>query len=238
MSSFILAYLAGVVTILSPCVLPLVPIVLGGAVSAHRFGPYALASGLVIAFTGFGLLIATAGFAVGLTPKLLNQIAAVLMIAAGLILMSHALQERFALAAATATGALNSRVATFTPDGLSGQFALGALLGAVWTPCVGPTLGAAIALASSGEAVGYAALVMLAFAVGTVTPLLGLMLVSRDALHRNKGSLVTAAKYLKPGLGALLVLTGVLFLSGLMSAWEAFILDRLPDGMLRLIYSI
>lgn len=236
--SILLSYLAGVITILSPCVLPLIPIVLGGALNSHRHGPLALAAGLVISFTGFGLLVATAGFAIGLTPKLLNQLAAMAMLAAGAVLISTSLQNRFQMIAASATGALNNRVATYTPDGLSGQFALGALLGAVWTPCVGPTLGAAIALASSGEAIGYAAVVMFAFALGTVTPLVGLMMLSKDALQQNRQRFASAAKYAKPILGSLLILTGFLFLSGLMSEWETFVLDRLPEGLLRLIYSI
>ena len=110
MTNVLIAYLAGVVTILSPCILPLLPIVLGGALSSHKYGPYALATGLVLAFTGFGLLVATAGFAIGLTPKVLNQIAAVLMIGLGAILLSASLQQRFAVAASVATGGLQTRV--------------------------------------------------------------------------------------------------------------------------------
>ena len=238
MTSILIAYLAGVVTILSPCILPLLPIVLGGALSSHRLGPYALATGLVLAFTGFGLLVATAGFAIGLTPKLLNQIAAVLMIGLGAVLLSSSLQQRFAVAASVATGGLQTRVSEFTPDGLSGQFVLGAILGAVWTPCVGPTLGAAIALAAQGQSIGYAATVMFAFAVGTVTPLLAIMLVSREAFMNNRGALMTANRWLKPALGVLLVVLGIAFLTGLMSDWEAFVLERMPEGLVRFIYGI
>lgn len=234
----LLSYLAGVVTILSPCVLPLIPIVLGGALNSGPRGPLALAAGLVVSFTGFGLLVATAGFAIGLTPHVLNQFAAMLMIAAGVILTSSSFQTRFQTIAAAATGSLNAHVANYTPDGVGGQFALGALLGAVWTPCVGPTLGAAIALASSGEAIGSAALVMFAFALGTVTPLVILMNLSRDALQQNRARFAGAARLAKPVLGALLVLTGILFLTGWMTAWEAYVLERLPEGLLRTIYSI
>lgn len=234
----VLSYLAGVVTILSPCVLPLIPIVLGGALNSGPRGPLALAAGLVVSFTGFGLLVATAGFAIGLTPHVLNQFAAFLMIAAGAVLLSSSLQTRFQTLAATATGSLNTHVANYAPQGVGGQFALGALLGAVWTPCVGPTLGAAIALAASGEAIGSAALVMFAFALGTVTPLIILMTLSRDALQQNRGRFAGAARLVKPLLGGLLIVTGLLFLTGWMSAWEAYVLERLPDGLLRAIYSI
>lgn len=238
MSSLLIAYIAGVVTILSPCILPLLPIVLGGALSSHKYGPYALAAGLVIAFTGFGLLVATAGFAIGLTPKLLNQIAAVLMICLGAVLLSTSLQQRFAVAASVATGGLQTRVSNFSPDGLIGQFFLGGILGAVWTPCVGPTLGAAIALAAQGQSIGYAATVMFAFALGTVTPLLGIMLVSRDAFMKNRGALMTVTCWLKPALGVLLILLGLAFLTDLMSSWEAFVLERMPQGLVQFIYGL
>ncbi len=236
MTSILIATLAGVVTILSPCILPLLPIVLGGALSSHRWGPYALAAGLVIAFTAFGLLVATAGFAIGLTPKLLNQIAAVLMIGFGAVLLSASLQQRFALAASAATGSLQTRVSSFAPDGLSGQFLLGAILGAVWTPCVGPTLGAAIALAAQGQSIGYAATIMFAFAIGTVMPLLAIMLLSREAFLKKRDAMMAANRWLKPALGLMLILIGVLFLTGLMSDWEAFVLERMPEGLVRFIY--
>jgi cytochrome c biogenesis protein CcdA len=238
MTSILIAYLAGVVTILSPCILPLLPIVLGGALSSHRLGPYALAFGLVLAFTGFGLLVATAGFAIGLTPKLLNQVAAVLMIGLGGVLLSASLQQRFAVVASTATRGLNTQVSNFAPDGLSGQFILGGILGAVWTPCVGPTLGAAIALAAQGQSIAYAGTVMFAFALGTVTPLIGIMLVSREAFMNRRGAMLEASRWLKPMLGLLLITFGVLFLSGLMSDWEAFVLDHMPESLVQFIYAI
>ena len=234
MSSLLLAYLAGVVTILSPCILPLLPIVLGGAVTEHRRGPLALAAGLVLSFT----LIATLGFALGLTPKLLNQIAAVAMIVFGAVMLSPGLQMRFAVFASDATAGLSAHAASYPGEGLGGQFALGAILGAVWTPCVGPTLGAAIALAAQGQSVAYAGSVMFAFAVGTVTPLLVLMTMTRDAVIRNRGAFNSASQWLKPMLGGLLIVVGLMFLTGVMSDWEAFLLERMPERLIDFIYGI
>jgi cytochrome c biogenesis protein CcdA len=99
-------------------------------------------------------------------------------------------------------------------------------------------LGAAIALAAQGQSIGYAATVMFAFALGTVTPLLGIMLVSRDAFMKNRGALMTANRWLKPALGVLLIVLGIAFLTGLMSDWEAFVLERMPEGLVRFIYGL
>src|SRR5262245_39335238 len=95
-----LALLAGVLSTLSPCVLPLVPIVLGAALGEHRYGPVALASGLALSFVAIGLFVATIGFAAGISQDLFRAGAAVLLIAAGLVLLMPRLQMQVAAAAA------------------------------------------------------------------------------------------------------------------------------------------
>lgn len=236
MGSVLLAYIAGLVTILSPCVLPLLPVVLGSALNAHRRGPQALALGLVLSFTGFGLLIATVGFSLGLTPAVFSKVAAAMMIAFGLVLMSSSLQVRFAMAAEAATSGLSRQTEAYSPQGLRGQFLLGVLLGAVWTPCVGPTLGAAIAVAAQGTDLGYAAVIMFVFALGTVTPLLALMFGAREAIARRKEAMARLNQWIKPVLGGLLVAVGLAILTGLMTEWEAFLLELTPLWLIQFIY--
>ena len=165
-----LAFLAGVLTVLSPCVLPLLPIVLGAAASQHRLGPLALAGGLALSFTAIGLFVATIGFAAGLDTGVFRTVSAVLLIGVGLVLLVPRLQEQFALAAAPVSNWAGGYADNFTPGGLGGQFGLGLLLGAVWSPCVGPTLGAASVLAAKGENLPQVALTMLAFGVGAGSP--------------------------------------------------------------------
>src|SRR5215212_2119403 len=133
--------LAGMLSTLSPCVLPLVPIVLGSAVTQHRFGPAALAAGLALSFAAIGLFVATVGFAVGLDASIFRSAAAILLIGLGAVLLVPALHARIALAAGPAGDWAERRFGGFATDGLSGQFGVGLLLGAVWSPCVGPTLG-------------------------------------------------------------------------------------------------
>lgn len=237
MSQYLIAYVAGLVTILSPCVLPMLPIVLGGALQTHRLGPVALAAGLVVSFTGFGLLIATVGLSIGLTTELFSQITAGLMILIGTVLLSTTMQTRFAVGAEAALSGFSSRVAAFSPQSVAGQFGLGFLLGAVWTPCVGPTLGAAIALAAQGKDIGYAAAIMLIFAIGTVTPLIGLMYGTREVIAARKNAMASIAKWVKPVLAVLLIGVGLLIITGLMTKWEALLLDISPDWLVQFIYS-
>src|SRR6478752_5845966 len=138
-----LALLAGVLSTLSPCVLPILPMVLGAAVSEHRFGPAALAAGLTLSFVAIGLFVATIGFSLGLDGGLFRTAAAILLVAFGIVLLVPHVQARVAVAAGPVGNWAEHRFGGFSPGGLGGQFMVGLLLGAVWSPCIGPTLGAA-----------------------------------------------------------------------------------------------
>jgi cytochrome c biogenesis protein CcdA len=229
-----LAFLAGVLTVLSPCVLPLLPIVLGAAASQHRLGPLALAGGLALSFTAIGLFVATIGFAAGLDTGFFRTVSAVLLIGVGLVLLVPRLQEQFALAAAPVSNWAGSYADNFTPGGMAGQFGLGLLLGAVWSPCVGPTLGAASVLAAKGENLPQVALTMLAFGVGAALPLLLLGIVSREALMRWRSRLMEGGKAGKTALGLILVAVGLLVATGLDKRLEAILVEASPDWLTQL----
>jgi cytochrome c biogenesis protein CcdA len=225
------AFLAGLVSILSPCVLPLVPIVLGAAASRHRLGPAALALGLAVSFTLTGLFVATIGFAIGLDADLFRLVGGALMLAFGLVLFLPALQERVAVAAGPVSAWTDRRFGGFAGEGLSGQLAVGLLLGLIWVPCVGPTLGAASLMAARGESLGAVALTMLAFGIGAALPLLALGLASREALIRWRGRMRLAGSGLRRLLGASLVAVALLILSGLDRQLESFLVDASPDWL-------
>ncbi len=146
--------------------LPLIPIVIGTALGKHRFGPVALAAGLALSFVIIGLFVATVGFAAGLGHELFRSIGAVLMIVLGCALLMPRMQLRFAAAAGPVGNWAQSHAGGSSTRGLSGQFAVGFILGAVWSPCVGPTLGAASVLAARSENLTVIALTMFAFGIG------------------------------------------------------------------------
>jgi cytochrome c biogenesis protein CcdA len=229
-----LALLAGLLSVLSPCVLPILPLVLGTAASAHRLGPLALAVGLALSFTVIGLFVATIGFAAGLDTGVFRTISAVLLIGVGLVLLVPKLQEQFALAAAPVSNWAGSYTDNFTPGGLAGQFGLGLLLGAVWSPCVGPTLGAASVLAAKGEDLGQVALTMLAFGIGAALPLMLLGFLSREAMMRWRGRMMETGKVGKTLLGLLLVAVGLLVATNLDKRLETVLVDASPAWLTNL----
>ena len=223
-----LALLAGVLSTLSPCVLPLLPIVVGTAMGEHRFGPAALAAGLALSFVAIGLFVATIGFSIGLDQDIFRSVAAVLLIAVGGVLLLPRLQGQFALAAGPVGNWIQSSSAGVSTAGWHGQFLVGLMLGAVWAPCVGPTLGAASVLAAKGESLGAVAVTMFAFGVGAALPLLAIGTMSREAQARWRGRLLAMGSGGKKVMGALLAGVGVLILSGLDKRIEAFLVDVSP----------
>ena len=236
--SYGLSLVAGGLSTLSPCVLPLVPILVGTAFSAHRLGPFALAAGLALSFTVVGVFVASLGSSLGIDPAAFRTVAAVLLLAFGVLLLSSRLQERFAFATSGVSGAGQSLLARFTFEGLPGQFLLGMLLGIVWSPCVGPTLGAAVTLASQGQNLAQVTLLMALFGVGAGTPLVALGLASRQAVGRIRGKLLAAGKIGKQLLGGVMLLLGFLILSGLDKAFETWVLRHAPEWLVRLTTSI
>ena len=232
--SALFALIAGILSTLSPCVLPLLPLVLGAAVSEHKLGPAALAAGLALSFVAIGLFVATIGFSIGLDSGVLRNVAALLLLAVGLVLLVPKLQVRLAVAGGPVSGWADRRFGGFSAAGLKGQFAVGLLLGAVWSPCVGPTLGAASVLAAQGKDLGQVAVVMIAFGIGAALPLLLLGLASREAMMRWRERLLRAGQGGKAILGGLLAVIGILILSGLDKQLEAFMVDVSPMWLTRL----
>lgn len=227
-----LAYAAGALTILSPCVLPLVPIVLSSAAQRHRYAPLALAAGLVVAFTATGFIVAAFGQALGIDTLVVRAAGAVVLCVAGVVLLVPKLQDVLTrLATPLAAWASQRQSALDDRAGLWGQALVGALLGVVWAPCVGPTLGAAVALAAEGKDLAEVALVMVAFGLGISTVLLVIAFAARGALARWRGRMMVAGGRGKAVLGVLILLVGVFILTGFDRKVEAFALDHLPDWM-------
>ena len=232
--TLVLAFLAGLLSVINPCVLPLLPIVLAGAASEHRYGPLALAGGLAVSFTAIGLFVAIIGFSIGIDGEFFRGLAAILFVALGAVLLVPALSSRVALAAGPVANRAEQAFGGFAPTGLGGQFAVGGLLGAVWVPCSGPTIAAASVLAAQGESIATVSLTMLVFGLGAALPLALLGMVSREAMLRWRARMLAAGRGLRSALGAILVVLGVLILTGLDRVLETALVDAAPFWLIEL----
>jgi cytochrome c biogenesis protein CcdA len=122
----------------------------------------------------------------------------------------------------------------FSRSGVVGQFGVGLLLGAVWSPCVGPTLGAASMMAARGESLGIVTLTMLAFGIGSVLPLLVLAGLSREVLMQWRRQMLHAATALKMALGVLLTMAGMATLTGVDRSVQTVLQNSVPDWVTNL----
>ena len=226
-----LAFVAGALTSLSPCVLPILPVVLGAAASERKYGPVVLAAGLAISFVVVGLFVATIGYSIGLTTELFRQVAAALMVMLGAVLIFSPLQSRLALASAPIANWTDRHFGGERGSGYASQFWVGVLLGAVWTPCVGPTLGAASLLAARGRDLPQVAASLLVFGIGAALPLLIIGLLSREALQRWRKQALSVSHAMKAALGVLLILIGVLVLAGFDKHLETVLVNASPQWL-------
>jgi cytochrome c biogenesis protein CcdA len=229
--SVVLGLLAGIFSTLSPCVLPLLPLVVGGAASAGPAGVWLLAIGLAVSFTAIGLFVATIGFAIGLDGTVFRTISAIMLAGVGIVLLSSALQSRFAMATGGVSDTGSRVLQRLSPRGSSGQLMVGLLLGAVWAPCVGPTLGTASMLAAQRQDLGAVAVVMLAFGLGAALPLLIIATLSRQALARWRGRMMRAGATGKVAFGAVALVTAAFILTGTDHVVETWAVAHSPEWL-------
>ena len=128
----VLAYGAGVLTLINPCILP---IVLAGALQASRWGPLALAAGMGLAFVTLGFAVIAAGHLIGLTEEMVARAGAVLMIVFGLILLIPQASARFATATAGFAERADTGLRETPTEGWQGQLPRRLPAGAIWSPC-------------------------------------------------------------------------------------------------------
>ena len=224
----LLGYIAGLLTLINPCVLPVLPLVLGAAVQRSRMGPVALALGMGVSFVALGLFVALLGQGIGLTEDRLSRIGATLMVAFGIILLVPPLAHRFEAATAGMASKADARLDEVDQSGVRGQFLGGVLLGAVWSPCVGPTLGGAISLASQGESIAWSALIMTSFAAGVGTIIIALGYGTRELIMRRQAMMRRVAGIARPMMGILFLAVGGMILLRWNIIIEGWLLDHAP----------
>jgi cytochrome c-type biogenesis protein len=234
----IFAYLAGLLTLINPCVLPVLPIVLASSLHRDRRAPLALAAGMSLSFVALGLGVTALGPALGLDTDSVAQIAALVMVGFGVVMLVPSLSGRFSTATAGLAARADAQIDATTDAGLGGQALSGALLGAVWSPCIGPTLGAAIALASTGESLGRAGAIMTAFALGVSTLILGLAYGAKSAIKRRQTWLRALADRAKPVMGATFIVVGLALWFGLHHIAEGWLVQTLPAWLIDFSVSI
>lgn len=236
LTAFFFSFIAGVLSTLSPCVLPILPIIISSALQQSKQGLIALIIGISLSFAITGSVVSYAAMSWDFDVSVIKTISAFLLLGFGIIILIDPLNQKFTELASRVMSGGNSKVASYEAAGASGQFILGLLLGFVWTPCVGPTLGAAISLAIQGDSLPVVFSIMMVFGLGAGVPLLVLGRLSGKIINREKVN--KHVRLTKKVLGVFLILIALLILCGYDRHLEAFLVELMPDWLTNLTTSL
>ena len=217
------AFLSGIITILSPCILPVLPIVLSGSVGG-KSRPWGIVLGFVGSFTIFTLLLSTLVQTFNIPPDSLRLVALVILVVFGLTLVIPRLQMGFEM--------LASRLVRQKPgkkkrEGFTGGILVGASLGLVWTPCVGPIMASVISLAVTRSIDGGTVLIALAYSLGTAVPMTAVMLGGRKLLSRFPALTANPGR-IQRVFGVLMIAVGLSIGFGLDRQFQSWMLEVFP----------
>jgi cytochrome c biogenesis protein CcdA/thiol-disulfide isomerase/thioredoxin len=220
------AFLAGVVTVLSPCILPLLPIILSSSAdTSGKKRPLGVVVGFVVSFTFFTLFLASIVRATGVTADTLRFISIAVLAVFGVSLLVPKVQLLIEQ--------LFSRLTRFVPQnqgktGFFGGLIIGLSLGLLWTPCVGPILASVISIALSGSINAQAVIITLSYSVGTAIPMFIIMLAGSTALQKVPW-LVRNTPRIQKAFGVLMILTAVGIFFNIDRRFQTFILETFPQ---------
>lgn len=229
---------AGGLTTLSPCVFPMLPLVLGGALQGNRLAPVAMGLGMVLSFAGIGVLLGALGPALGIDSDSVRTGGAVMLIALALVMLIPALGDRFTRWMMPLANSANAASAGLNSASLSSAFLLGGVLGLVWSPCSGPLLGSALTLVASEGGLVRGGVVLGVFGLGAAIPLVAVAYASRSGFNRVRDWVMVRIERVRHGFAVLLGLMGVAILSGADRRLEALVVQWLPDAWVNLTVGI
>jgi len=234
----VFAYAAGLLTLINPCVLPILPIVLAGALQAGRFGPVLMAAGMAVTFVVVGLVVALGGRALGIDDQMVSRGGALIMIVFGVILLVPQFSARFSTATAGFAARADAQIDDINTRSPWSQVGVGALMAVVWSPCIGPTLGAAIGLASQGQQAGYVAAIMAFFALGVGTIIIALGYGARSVIMARQATMRRFAERSRGILGLVFLLVGLAIFFHWTRYIEAWAIQVMPDWLVDLSVSL
>lgn len=158
-----LVFVAGMASVLSPCVLPVVPIVVTGSADDHRLRPVLVVSGLAVTFVAMGVVSSLFGSAIGSKMVYVEKAAAILIALFGLLLIFNVNLFKHLSFISNVMGKTRGRL---------GGFLLGLTLGVVWIPCVGPMLSGVLALVATQGKIATGVFLLLVYSLGFALPML------------------------------------------------------------------
>jgi Cytochrome c biogenesis protein len=223
----VFAFIGGIVTILSPCILPILPIILATTATDRqsRLRPYGIITGFVASFTFFTLFLSTLVALLGIPADALRLISVIVIALFGITLINPRLQ---AISESLFTRLANKAPSQAGKTGFGGGLLIGLSLGLLWTPCVGPILASVISLAITGQVTGDAALITFAYALGTAIPMLMIMKGGQALLQQHPWMLKNT-RLIQRAFGFVMLLIALIIYLGADRTFQTYILKQFPQ---------
>jgi cytochrome c-type biogenesis protein len=230
-----LSFLAGLLTTLSPCVLPILPMLMGGAVRKNKKAPLFMVIGLAVSFVAVGFTISRFGTILGLDNDQIRNGSATVLILLSVVFFSKKIQDFISTKMVSVASIGASAGGQLKEESAFDSLAIGALLGVVWSPCVGPTLGVAVSIAGQEGQALQALTIMSVYAFGAALPMLAISYGLKSLFLKYKKQILKLSENSKKIFGVVLLISGLLILSGVDKKIETYLLNHLPAGWVNLI---
>jgi cytochrome c biogenesis protein CcdA/thiol-disulfide isomerase/thioredoxin len=221
------AFLAGIVTILSPCILPVLPIILSGSVTGSKKYPYGVVAGFILSFTFFTIFLSSIVKLTGISGDAVRNFAIVIIFVFGLVLIFPKLLVQFEILASKLVSKTGSNSGGVKRDGIWGGFIVGCSLGLIWTPCVGPILASVIALSISGTVAGSSLLIVLSYAIGTAIPMFAILYGGRQVINKVPGLLANLPR-IQAIFGVIMILMSIALYFQVERSLQSYVLEKFP----------
>jgi cytochrome c biogenesis protein CcdA/thiol-disulfide isomerase/thioredoxin len=219
------AFIAGIVTILSPCILPVLPFILSGSTGTDKRRPWGVVLGFILSFTFFTLFLTSIVQFTGVSADILRYFSIVVLFSFGASLLIPQFQLLLEKAFTMVAGKVPNQASA---TGLFGGLLVGFSLGLLWTPCVGPILASVISLALTGSVNTTAFFITFAYALGTALPMLAIMKGGQTLLQKNQW-LVRNTATIQKGFGVLMMLTALAIFNNFDRKFQTYILQAFPQ---------
>lgn len=219
------SFIAGIVTILSPCILPILPVILSGSISGGKKRPFGVVTGFILSFTFFTLFLTSIVRLIGIPADSLRTVSIVIIFVFGLSLLLPNFQVY--------VEKLFAKLSSFVPrsnndGGFKSGVLVGVSIGLIWTPCVGPILASVISLALIGTVTGAAVFITLAYSLGTAIPMLAIVYGGRKLLDKNLWLVKNTGKIQKV-FGVVMILTAIGIFFNIDRKFQTYILTKFPN---------
>ena len=230
--TLILAFLSGVLTVATPCIIPILPPMLAGSVG-HRLRPLFIVLGSSVTFTLMGGLFSLVGVASGVSGETLRIFFILAIIAFGAVMVDDEINEiyiRYSSKLANSAGHALHRRGNISVDEhpLVGAFILGMALGIVWIPCVGPILGSVLAYATLQGNLGSGSLLLFFYALGLGIPMLAIAYGGKYVSGKVEWTQRNSMR-IRRIAGWVLILTGVGMIFGVDKILQKNLIPYFPE---------